>query len=82
MEAPGGRLDLLFGDSLGCGSAVFLSTGGHDLKEISPEQLYDQVAFVLQDNDLFDDTMRRSRSPRMPRAATASAAVCKRPSRS
>lgn len=64
------------GESLGCGPAVFLSAGGRDLKEIPPEQLYDQAAFVLQDNNLFDDTMRRSRSPRMPRAATASAAVC------
>ena len=55
---------------------MFLSADGHDLKEIPPEQLYDQAAFVLQDNnDLFDATMRRSRSPRMPRAVTASASV-------
>ena len=49
------------GESLGCGPAVFLSAGGHDLKEIPPEQLYDQAAFVLQDNnDLFDATMREN----------------------
>lgn len=48
------------GESLGCGSTVFLSAGGHDLKEIPPEQLYDQAAFVLQDNDLFDDTVREN----------------------
>ncbi len=48
------------GESLGCGSMVFLSAGGHDLKEIPPEQLYDQAAFVLQDNDLFDDTVREN----------------------
>ena len=49
------------GESLGCGPAVFLSADGHDLKEIPPEQLYDQAAFVLQDNnDLFDATMREN----------------------
>lgn len=48
------------GESLGCGSTVFLSAGGQDLKEIPPEQLYDQAAFVLQDNDLFDDTVREN----------------------
>lgn len=39
---------------------MFLSADGHDLKEIPPEQLYDQAAFVLQDNDLFDDTVREN----------------------
>ena len=48
------------GESLGCGSTVFLSAGGHELKEIPLEQLYDQAAFVLQDNDLFDDTVREN----------------------
>ena len=31
--------------------------GGHDLKEIPLTQLYDQVAFVSQDNYLFDHTV-------------------------
>ena len=40
---------------------VFLSADGYDLKEIPPEQLYDQAAFVLQDNnDLFDATVREN----------------------
>ena len=29
--------------------------GGHDLRDISLTELYDQVAFVSQDNCLFDD---------------------------
>ena len=34
-----------------------ITMGGHDLKEIPLTQLYDQVAFVSQDNYLFDDTV-------------------------
>ena len=34
--------------------------GGHDLKEIPLTQLYDQVAYVSQDNYLFDDTVREN----------------------
>lgn len=34
--------------------------GGHDIKKIPLEQLYDQVAFVSQDNFLFDDTVREN----------------------
>ncbi|MDO4324382.1 MAG: ABC transporter ATP-binding protein [Lachnospiraceae bacterium] len=34
--------------------------GGHDLKEIPLKQLYDQVAFVSQDNYLFDETIREN----------------------
>ena len=34
--------------------------GGHELKDISLTQLYDQVAFVSQDNYLFDDTVREN----------------------
>ena len=76
MEAPGGRLDLLFGGIARLRLDGVPKPGRQDLKEIPPEQLYDQAAFVLQDNnDLFDATMRRSRSPRIPRAATASASV-------
>ena len=31
--------------------------GGHDLTEIPLEELYDQIAYVSQDNYLFDDTV-------------------------
>ena len=34
--------------------------GGHDLREIPLSQLYDQVAFVSQENYLFDDTVREN----------------------
>ncbi len=34
-----------------------ITMGGHDLKEIPLTELYDQVAFVSQDNYLFDDTV-------------------------
>lgn len=34
--------------------------GGYDLKDIPLTQLYDQVAFVSQDNYLFDDTVREN----------------------
>ena len=37
-----------------------ITMGGHDLKEIPLNQLYDQVAFVSQDNYLFDDTVREN----------------------
>lgn len=37
-----------------------ITMGGHDLKEISLTELYDQVAFVSQDNYLFDDTVREN----------------------
>ena len=37
-----------------------ITMGGHDLKEIPLEQLCDQVAFVSQDNYLFDDTVREN----------------------
>lgn len=37
-----------------------ISLGGHDLKEIPLCQLYDQVAFVSQENYLFDDTIREN----------------------
>ena len=37
-----------------------ITMGGHDLKDIPLEQLYDQVAFVSQDNYLFDDTVREN----------------------
>ena len=34
--------------------------GGHDLREIPLIELYDQIAFVSQDNYLFDDTIREN----------------------
>ena len=37
-----------------------ITMGGHDLKEIPLNELYDQVAFVSQDNYLFDDTVREN----------------------
>ena len=37
-----------------------ISMGGQDLKKIPLTQLYDQVAFVSQDNYLFDDTVREN----------------------
>lgn len=60
MEAPGGRLDLLFGGIARLRLGGVPKPGGQVLKEIPPEQLYDQAAFVLQDNDLFDDTVREN----------------------
>ncbi len=37
-----------------------ITMGGHDLREIPLDELYDQVAFVSQDNYLFDDTVREN----------------------
>lgn len=37
-----------------------ITLGGQDLKDIPLTQLYDQVAFVSQDNFLFDDTVREN----------------------
>ena len=37
-----------------------ITMGGHDLKEIPLTQLYEQTAFVSQDNYLFDDTVREN----------------------
>ena len=37
-----------------------ITMGGHDLKEIPLRELYDQAAFVSQDNYLFDDTVREN----------------------
>ena len=67
-----------------------ITMGGHELKDIPLTQLYDQVAFVSQDNDLFDDTVRenirmgrrapptpRWGRPRRPPAPAASSAVLK-----
>lgn len=37
-----------------------ITMGGHDLTEIPLEELYDQIAYVSQDNYLFDDTVREN----------------------
>ena len=37
-----------------------ITIGGHSLTDIPLHQLYDQVAFVSQDNYLFDDTVREN----------------------
>lgn len=37
-----------------------ITMGGHDLKEIPLNELYDKIAFVSQDNYLFDDTVREN----------------------
>lgn len=37
-----------------------ITMGGHGLRSIPLTQLYDQVAFVSQDNYLFDDTVREN----------------------
>lgn len=50
-----------------------ITMGGHDLKEIPLRELYDQVAFVSQDNYLFDDTVREN--IRMGRAGATDAEV-------
>ena len=46
---------------------------GHDLKDIPLTQLYDQVAFVSQDNYLFDESIREN--IRMGRAGATDAEV-------
>lgn len=50
-----------------------ITMGGHDLTDIPLHQLYDQVAFVSQDNYLFDDTVREN--IRMGRRTASDAAV-------
>lgn len=72
-SCAGGRLDLLFGGIARLRLDGVPKPGGQDLKEIPPEQLYDQAAFVLQDNDLFDDTVREN--IRMGRRGAADAQV-------
>lgn len=37
-----------------------ITMGGHDLRDIPLTELYDRVAFVSQDNYLFDDTVREN----------------------
>lgn len=37
-----------------------ITLGGRDLKTIPLQQLYEQTAYVSQDNYLFDDTVREN----------------------
>ncbi len=50
-----------------------IAIDGHELKDIPLTQLYDQVAFVSQDNYLFDDSIREN--IRMGRAGATDAEV-------
>ena len=45
--------------------------GGHDLGKIPLSQLYDQMAFVSQDNYLFDETVRENIRMGKPKASDA-----------
>ena len=63
-------------------SAGTITLGGQDLKKIPLSQLYDQVAFVSQDNYLFDESVRENIRMGRPTAtdqeveAVAKAAGC------
>ena len=63
-------------------SAGAITLGGQDLKKIPLSQLYDQVAFVSQDNYLFDESVRENIRMGRPSAtdqeveAVAKAAGC------
>ncbi len=73
LEIPSGSLTALVGPS-GSGKSTIakliagfwdvkqgrITMGGHDLKDIPLEQIYDQVAFVSQDNYLFDESIREN----------------------
>ena len=50
-------------------SAGTITLGGQDLKKIPLPQLYDQVAFVSQDNYLFDESVRENIRMGRPNAA-------------
>ena len=73
LNIPSGQMTALVGPS-GSGKSTLaklaagfwdvkngsITMGGRDLKTIPLEQLYEQVAFVSQDNYLFDDTVREN----------------------
>ena len=48
-----------------------ITLGGQDLKRVPLKQLYDQVAFVSQDNYLFDETVRENIRMGNPSASDA-----------
>ena len=73
LSVPAGRMTALVGPS-GSGKSTIaklaagfwdvktgsITLGGRDLKDIPLQQLYEQTAFVSQDNYLFDDTVREN----------------------
>ncbi len=73
LEIPAGSMTALVGPS-GSGKSTIakliagfwdvtggrIRMGGYDLKDIPLTQLYDQVAFVSQDNYLFDESVREN----------------------
>ena len=73
LKIPSGQMTALVGPS-GSGKSTIaklaagfwdvkqgsITMGGHDLKNIPLDQLYGQVAYVSQDNYLFDDTVREN----------------------
>ncbi len=73
LSIPAGRMTALVGPS-GSGKSTIaklaagfwdvktgsITRGGRDLKDIPLAQLYEQTAFVSQDNYLFDDTVREN----------------------
>ena len=73
LAIPAGKMTALVGPS-GSGKSTIaklaagfwdvkngsITMGGHDLKDIPLAQLYEQTAFVSQENYLFDDTVREN----------------------
>ena len=73
LTIPAGKMTALVGPS-GSGKSTLaklaagfwdvktgtITMGGHDLKSIPLTQLYEQAAYVSQDNYLFDDTVREN----------------------
>jgi len=95
LNIPAGGMTALVGPSGGGKSTIAkliagfwdvtggaISLGGVDVKEIPLEQLYEQTAFVSQDNYLFDDTilenirMGKSSASNQEVEAVAKAAGC------
>ncbi len=86
LRIPAGKMTALVGPS-GSGKSTLaklaagfwdvktgtITMGGHDLKSIPLTQLYEQAAYVSQDNYLFDDTVREN--IRMGRLGAADAEV-------
>ncbi len=86
LSIPAGKMTALVGPS-GSGKSTLaklaagfwdvktgtITMGGHDLKSIPLTQLYEQAAYVSQDNYLFDDTVREN--IRMGRLGTTDAEV-------
>lgn len=92
LSVPAGTITALVGPSGGGKSTIAkliagfwdvdsgrISIGGVDIKEIPLTQLYSQVAFVSQDNYLFDDTVMnniRMGNPKATDAEVINAAKC------